>query len=108
MKKILKIHAAKAVLPLLMIALMAGCASDQPPVPGGKGTPIHLGMTKDEVLKSLNHQPKSIQITPRGEVWHYDNVELALIPFNFGFRPEFKDFVFDNKGILVDFNIRQP
>lgn len=78
------------------------------PEPADKTNPVHLGMTKQEVLIALGHKPKSIMVNPRGEVWHYDNVELAMIPFNFGFRPEFKNYSFDNNGILVDFNTEQP
>jgi hypothetical protein len=96
----------------LMAALLltCGCASENkmPEPASGKADSVHLGMTKAEVLKALGHKPKSIVTTPRGEVWHYDNVELAMIPFNFGFRPEFKNFTFDNSGILIDFSSTQP
>jgi hypothetical protein len=92
----------------LAALITGGCASDQKMPEAANNTPVHLGMTKEEVLKALGHKPKSIQTSPRGEVWHYDNVELAAIPFNFGFRPEFKNYMFDNNGILVDFNATQP
>jgi len=99
---------------LILAAMLAGlagvgCASDQKmPEAAGNNIPVHVGMTKEEVLKALGKKPKSIQNSPRGEVWHYDNVELALIPFNFGFHPEFKNYIFDNNGVLVDFNTTQP
>lgn len=78
------------------------------PQPSGHSDQVHVGMTEAEVLKALGHKPRSIEQTPNGEVWHYDNRELAMIPFNFGFRPEFKNFVFDKNGILVDYSINQP
>jgi hypothetical protein len=97
-------------LSFIVALLLCGCATNNtmPEPASGKSDNIHLGMTKAEVLQSLGHKPKSIVTTPRGEVWHYDNVELAMIPFNFGFRPEFKNFTFDNNGILIDFSSTQP
>ncbi len=90
-------------------AFMVGCASDQKmPETVGKTTAVHVGMNKEEVLKALGQKPKRIESSPNGEVWHYDNMELALIRFNFGFRPEFKNYIFDNNGVLVDFNVSQP
>jgi hypothetical protein len=100
----------KLIIATTLAALMTvGCASDQKmPEAAGNNIPVHVGMTKEEVLKALGHKPKSIRTSPRGEVWHYDNVELAAIPFNFGFHPEFKNYIFDNNGILIDFNATQP
>jgi hypothetical protein len=89
--------------------IVSACASNnEMPAPAGQAASIHLGMTKEEVLKALGHKPKTIMTGPKGETWHYDNVELAAIPFNFGFRPEFKNYVFNTDGILIDFNATQP
>jgi hypothetical protein len=94
---------------ILVAFVLVGCASDQKmPEGAGKPNPVHLGMTKDEVLKVLGQKPKRIEMSPNGETWHYDNTELALIPFNFGFRPEFKNYMFDTNGILVNFNVSEP
>jgi hypothetical protein len=93
----------------IVIFIAVGCSSDQKmPETAGKPNPVHVGMTKEEVLKTLGQKPKRIQTSPNGETWHYDNVELALIPFNFGFKPEFKNYIFDTNGILIDFNVSQP
>jgi hypothetical protein len=100
---------AIAIISLIGL-LICGCSTDQPsaPQPAGHVDQVHVGMTKDEVLKALGHKPKTVEQTPDGEVWHYDNTELAMIPFNFGFRPEFKSFVFNRDGVLVDYHITQP
>ena len=94
----------------MAILLAIGCASDRDrlPEPAGQKTTVRVGMTREEVLKVLGHKPKRIDMTPRGEIWHYDNTELAMIPFNFGFQPEFKDFYFDHNGVLVDYRTTQP
>ncbi len=99
----------KKLFVLMATLIMVGCASDPKTVQGaGKVEDVKLGMTKDEVLKAMGHKPKRVEITPKGEVWHYDNVELAMIPFNFGFRPEFKNYTFNSAGVLVDYSISQP
>ena len=97
----------KTITSLFLALFLVGCASNPPPPPAPKES-IHVGMTKAEVLKVLGHEPKRIYSSPGGEVWHYDNAELALIPFNFGFRPEFMDYTFDASGILLDFRTSVP
>jgi hypothetical protein len=99
----------KKIFILAVTLAMVGCASDKSmPETAGKKEAVKVGMTKDQVLAAMGHKPKRIEITPRGEVWHYDNVELAAIPFNFGFRPEFKNYICDANGILIDYSISQP
>jgi hypothetical protein len=99
------------LLSVVAALAISGCASPQTTMPetaGGAKPEIHIGMTKEDVLKALGHKPKTIQTGPSGEVWHYDNVELAMIPFNFGFRPEFKNYTFNSAGVLIDFSTVQP
>jgi hypothetical protein len=63
-----------------------------------------LGMSKDEI-QQIWGKPKRVNGTPNGETWQYDDTELALIPFNFGFKPRFYIFTFDKEGKLVDYSI---
>jgi hypothetical protein len=96
----------KKLLTVLTIVLLSGCASNsnQGERPNkGKPEPV-LGMSKEEIQKSWG-KPKRVTITPGGETWQYDDAELALIPFNFGFRPQFFLFTFDKDGKLVDYAI---
>lgn len=98
------------ILTLTLALLICGCASDQSmPQTAGNADAVKLGMTKQEVLKALGgHKPNTIQTSPRGEVWSYNNAALAAIPFNFGFRPEFKNYTFDTNGILIDYSTIKP
>jgi hypothetical protein len=97
-------------LTLTLVFLICGCASDQSmPQTTGNADAVKLGMTEPEVLKALGgHKPNTIQTSPRGEIWFYNNAALAAIPFNFGFRPEFKNYSFDTNGILIDYTTTKP
>lgn len=101
----------KLLTTALVGIIAVGCASDHKALPEAAGNPdaVHLGMNKTEVLQALGgHRPNSISQTPRGEIWNYNNVALAAIPFNFGFHPEFKTYTFDTNGVLIDFNTTKP
>jgi hypothetical protein len=100
----------KKLSALILTLAICGCASDQSmPQTAGNPDTVKLGMTKAEVLKALDgHKPNNIQTSPRSEVWNYNNAALAYIPFNFGFRPEFKSYTFDTNGVLIDFSTTKP
>lgn len=90
----------------LCALLLFGCASTpkQPEKPyKDKPEPV-LGMSMDEIQKAWG-KPKRVNATPAGEVWQYDDTELAFIPFNFGFKPHFYLFTFDKSGKLIDYSI---
>ena len=96
--------------------LLGGCASDgagKPaseqsgkPLPPEKRPTPEVGMTKHQIRGAWG-KPKRVRQTEEGEEWQYDNVELAMIPFNFGFRPEFHIFVFGRDGLLKHFSVEK-
>jgi hypothetical protein len=97
--------------PILLAALLCSCSTDQPntthpskPLPPEQRPKPTLGMTKDEIRAQYG-QPKRITQTPKGEMWHYNNSELAAIPFNFGFKLKWHQFTFDEQGKLIDFQV---
>jgi hypothetical protein len=93
----------KILIPILVsVILVVGCASNSPP-PAVKTQP-HVGMTKEEVLKNYG-QPGHIIRTDEGEMWQYDNLMMAAIPFNFGFKPKFHRFSFDKDGLVTKFSV---
>lgn len=102
----------KIVLLALCFIAAAGCASNgvKETKPASAEKPYKdkpeptLGMSKEDVQKVWG-KPKRVTGTPSGELWQYDDVELALIPFNFGFKPHFYRFTFDTSGKLVDYAI---
>ena len=64
--------------------------------------PPHRGMTKAEVHK-LYGDPDNIRAAANGEVWYYFfNKAMYYIPFYVS-KPRTASFVFDSRGILVDF-----
>ncbi len=90
---------------ILLALLLVGCATDskqsQPTIDPSK-KPV-VGMSKDQVL-AMHGKPKRVTLTAQGEVWRYDNYELMMIPFNFGFRPKVHEFVFGADGKLASFS----
>ncbi|MEO5802779.1 MAG: hypothetical protein ABIR24_04555 [Verrucomicrobiota bacterium] len=100
----------KTFCTLFAAVLLIGCASPQPQSvrPAGKVEALRVGMSKEEVLAAFGHKPKHISQTARGESWYYDNSELAMIPFNLGFRLETKQLFFGPDGRLTDWNLSQP
>lgn len=82
--------------------LLCACAA---PVPSthDRVKPF-VGMTKKEVEANYG-KPGRITFNEQGETWIYDNLALAAIPFNFGFRPKFHTFVFSPLGRLEKFNV---
>lgn len=92
------------------MALLTGCATtnEKQTTDGanrfdGRPEPT-LGMTKPE-LEKVWGKPKNVTVTPGGELWQYNNMELAYIPFNFGFKPNFYTFSFNKEGKLVDYSV---
>ena len=96
--------------------LLGGCAGNNAgnapsqqsgkPLPPEKRPTPEVGMTKDQIRGAWG-KPKRVRQTEAGEEWEYDNVELAMIPFNFGFRPEFHTFVFGQDGLLKHFSVEK-
>lgn len=89
-----------------IIVTLCGCASTPKEAEKpykDKPEPV-LGMSKEEIQKTWG-KPKRVSATPAGETWQYDDVELAMIPFNFGFKPHYFSFTFDKEGKLVDYSV---
>jgi len=94
--------------------LLGGCATDQtgtsaeaqratPARPENRPKP-QIGMTKDQIRATYGN-PKKVSHTDEGELWLYDNRELAMIPFNFGFTYKTHTFVFGADGLLKRFQV---
>jgi len=65
---------------------------------------LEVGMTRDEVREKYGN-PGAITQTSNGEQWYYDNRGEAFIPFNFGYRYQFRSFLFDKDGRLMAFHV---
>lgn len=90
------------IFTLGLALLLSACAT---PVPGPESrVKPYVGMKKAEVETNFG-KPGRITFNEQGETWIYDNLALAAIPFNFGFRPKFHTFTFDPLGKLKAFNI---
>jgi hypothetical protein len=63
-----------------------------------------VGMAKEEITR-LYGGPNQITATDTGEVWHYNNIGRAFIPFNFGWRLQTKQFLFDKEGRLKTYSV---
>lgn len=61
-------------------------------------------MSREQIRESFG-KPKHVTVNDRGEVWEYNNHELMLIPFNFGWTPRQHIFIFDADGKLVEFTL---
>ena len=84
-----------------------GCASRDPNAPRPRhprDIKLEVGMTKDDVREKYG-DPGAITQTSHGEQWYYDNRGQAFIPFNFGYRYQFRSFLFDTDGRLKAFHV---
>ena len=85
-----------------------GCASSRdpnaPPQRKPRDIKLEVGMTRDDVREKYG-DPLAITQTSNGEQWYYDNRGQALIPFNFGYRYQFRSFLFGQDGRLIAFHV---
>jgi len=66
-----------------------------------------IGMTQNQVRRMYG-DPTSVNHTSEGEVWSYwFNKGHAFIPYNFGYHARFGTFIFDNNGVLKNFNYNE-
>lgn len=97
----------KLIAVAALAATLCGCATTPKETTEkpykDKPEPV-LGMSEEEIQKVWG-KPKRVNATPGGETWQYDDTELAMIPFNFGFKPHFYLFTFNKDGKLVDYSI---
>ena len=66
-----------------------------------------IGMSEHQI-RNMYGEPDSISHSGRGEVWNYwFNRGHAFIPYNFGYSARTGVFIFDENGMLKDFNYNE-
>ncbi len=97
----------RIVVTVCLLLVAVGCATRDPNTPPPRkprDIKLEVGMTKDDVREKYGN-PGAITQTSNGEQWYYDNRGEAFIPFNFGYRYQFRSFLFDRDGRLKAFHV---
>lgn len=99
----------KKLFSLLSLLLVVGCATEAHKQRVERRemlakTGPQVGMPKSDI-KLLYGDPRGILQTESGETWHYDNIGMLFIPFNFGYRLKMSNFEFDREGRLKKYSL---
>jgi outer membrane protein assembly factor BamE (lipoprotein component of BamABCDE complex) len=88
-----------------MALLVAGCATQDGSVRStpGKAAELKRGMTKEQVV-ALYGKTDRVRASNDGETWIYTLNAEKFVPWNTGYRPNFRTIQFDRAGRVTNWN----